>query len=106
MKIIVLSYHKGEDTYVPFYGLMEKYYPNHPEIIYFTDGNINPFYKTIPVETEIDKWLPKTKVIVGVNCKWEEGEFWEWWKSLTLDCDNSYTVIYKCKFTKIMDSYM
>ena len=56
MKIIVLSYHKGEDTYVPFYGLMEKYYPNHPEIIYFTDGNINPFYKTIPVETKIDKW--------------------------------------------------
>lgn len=27
------------------------------------------------------------------NCKWEEGEFWEWWKFLTLDCEDSYTAL-------------
>jgi hypothetical protein len=35
---------------------MEKYYPNHPKIIYFTDGIINPFYTTIPIEMSLDKW--------------------------------------------------
>jgi hypothetical protein len=35
---------------------MEKNYPNHPEVIYFTDGIINPYYKTIPIEMSLDKW--------------------------------------------------
>jgi len=56
MKIIVLSCSKNEDTFLPFCHFMERYYPNHPEIIYFTDGIINPFYKTIPIEMTLDKW--------------------------------------------------
>ena len=56
MKIIVLSCSKNEDTFLPFCHFMERYYPNHPEIIYFTDGIINPFYKTISVEMTLDKW--------------------------------------------------
>lgn len=56
MKIIVISCNKNEDTFEPFHHLMEKYYPNHPEIIYFTDGIVNPFYKTIPVENELKTW--------------------------------------------------
>lgn len=56
MKIIVLSCSKNEDTFLPFCHFMERYYPNHPEVIYFTDGIINPYYKTIPVEMSLDKW--------------------------------------------------
>lgn len=56
MIIAVLSCDKNEDTFLPFCHFMERYYPNHPEIIYFTDGIINPFYKTIPVQRTLDKW--------------------------------------------------
>ena len=56
MKIIVLSCSKNEDTFLPFCHFMERYYPNHPEVVYFTNGINNPFYKTIPIETELDKW--------------------------------------------------
>lgn len=56
MIIAVLSCNKNEDTFLPFCHFMERYYPKHPEIIYFTDGIINPFYKTIPIEMTLDKW--------------------------------------------------
>lgn len=56
MIIAVLSCDKNEDTFLPFCHFMERYYSNHPEIIYFTDGIINPFYKTIPVKRTLDKW--------------------------------------------------
>ena len=56
MKIIVLSCSKNEETFAPFRHCLEKYYPNHPEVIYFTDGIVNPYYKTIPIEMTLDKW--------------------------------------------------
>ena len=56
MIIAVLSCDKNEDTFLPFCHFMERYYPNHPEIIYFTEGIINPFYKTIPIKRTLEKW--------------------------------------------------
>ena len=56
MKIIVLSCSKNKETFYPFWYLMQKYYPNHPEVIYFTDGIINPFYKTIPIKHDLEHW--------------------------------------------------
>lgn len=56
MTIIVLSCSKNEELFYPFKHCMEKNFPNHSEIIYFTDGIINPYYKTIPVEMTLDKW--------------------------------------------------
>lgn len=56
MKIIVLSCSKNEDTFLPFCHFMERYYPNHPRIIYFTDGIKNPYYETIPVKNNLDTW--------------------------------------------------
>ncbi|MBO4544137.1 MAG: hypothetical protein J5725_13285 [Bacteroidales bacterium] len=56
MKIIVLSCSKNKELFYPFWYLMQKYYPNHPEIIYFTDGTINPFYKTIPINYDLEHW--------------------------------------------------
>lgn len=56
MIITVLSCSKNEDTFYPFYCLMERYWPNHPEIVYFTNGIVNPFYKTIVVPCELLDW--------------------------------------------------
>lgn len=77
MKIIVLSCSLNEDTFLPFCHFMERYYPNHPEIIYFTDGIINPFYKTIPIKMTLDKWtmgfreflnqIPDDKVLLMID---------------------------------------
>ena len=56
MVIIVLSCSKNEETFAPFRHCLEKYYPNHPEVIYFTDGIVNPYYKTIVVPHDINHW--------------------------------------------------
>lgn len=56
MTIVVLSCSKNEDTFLPFCHFMERYYPNHPRVIYFTDGIINPFYKTIAIDMTLEKW--------------------------------------------------
>jgi len=41
---------------VPFYYCIEKYWPEHPEIIYSTETLINPFYKTICKNYTLDKY--------------------------------------------------
>lgn len=56
MKIIVLSCSKNKELFYPFWWCMQRYYPEHPEVIYFTDGVINPFYKTIAVKNELETW--------------------------------------------------
>ena len=56
MKIAVLSCDKNEETFAPFHHCMEKYWPNHPEVIYFTENIQNPYYKTISVGRSLDKW--------------------------------------------------
>lgn len=47
MKILVLSCDKNEELFDPFRHCIEKYWVDHPEIIYFTDTIINPYYRTI-----------------------------------------------------------
>ena len=56
MTIIVLSCSKNEETFAPFHHCMEKFYPNHPRVVYFTDGIINPYYDTITIQMTLDKW--------------------------------------------------
>ena len=56
MVITVLSCSKNEDTFLPFCHFMERYYPNHPRIVYLTDGIKNPFYETIPVKNNLETW--------------------------------------------------
>ena len=56
MKIIVLSCSKNEELFAPFRHCLEKYYSNHPEVIYFTDGIVNPYYKTIVVPHDLNHW--------------------------------------------------
>lgn len=42
---------------------------------------------------QIDQWLPRTKLGVGINCRWEGRKLVEWWEFLTLDCEDSYTAL-------------
>ena len=56
MKIIVLSCDKNIDTFEPFHHCMEKFWPDHPEIIYFTETVQNPYYATIPVPRPLEEW--------------------------------------------------
>ena len=61
MKILVLSCDKNEDTFEPFYHCMEKYWKNHPEIIYTTETIKNPYYKTINHNEPLEKWTKRIR---------------------------------------------
>ena len=75
-KILVMSCDKNEDLWKPYYLCMEKYWANHPEIIYCTETIDNPYYKTIKCNYPIDKWTKR--VVDCVN---------------QLDCDNVLLMI-------------
>lgn len=61
MKILVLSCDKNEDTFFPFHHCMEKYWKNHPDIIYATETIQNPYYKTISKNYSLDKWTKRIR---------------------------------------------
>ena len=56
MKILVLSCDKNEDLFPIFHHCIEKYWPDHPEVIYKTETIINPYYKTIAVDCPLNEW--------------------------------------------------
>ena len=56
MTIIVLSCEKNKDTFEGFHHCMEKYYPGHPRVVYFTDDGENPYYDTIVIQHRLDEW--------------------------------------------------
>lgn len=56
MKICVLSCDKNEDLFYPFKHCLEKYYPDHPEVVYFTESISNPYYKTISIPHDLSEW--------------------------------------------------
>lgn len=61
MVILVLSCDKNEDLWYPFYKCIEKYYPNHPEIIYATETKQNPYYKTISKDYPLELWTKRIR---------------------------------------------
>ncbi len=61
MKILVLSCDKKQDTFEAFHHCMEKYYPNHPEIIYATETIKNPYYKTISKNYPLEIWTKRIR---------------------------------------------
>lgn len=71
MKIIVMSCDKNEDTFKPFHWCMEEYYPNHPEIIYFTESINNPFYRTISIPHELNEWTKGVREFL----KWIDDDY-------------------------------
>ena len=71
MKILVLSCDKNEDLWEPFHHCIEKYWPEHPEVIYSTETKGNPYYKTICVNYDIKHWsLRVKKCLELINDEW------------------------------------
>lgn len=69
MRILVLSCDKYADLFEPFYYCMEKYWPNHPEIIYSTESIVNPHYKTICKNYPNNEW---TRRIYDTIKDWDD----------------------------------
>lgn len=61
MKILVLSCDKNEDTFEAFHHCIEKYWKNHPEIIYATETIKNIHYKTMCKNYPLDKWTKRIR---------------------------------------------
>ena len=61
MKMLVLSCDNCEDTFEAFHHCVEKYYPNHPEIIYATETIKNPYYKTINKNYPLSIWTKRIR---------------------------------------------
>lgn len=61
MVILVLSCDKSEDTFDAFHHCIEKYYPNHPEVIYATETIKNPYYKTISHNIPLERWTERIR---------------------------------------------
>lgn len=61
MKILVCSCDKDEETFIPFHHCIEKYYPNHPEVIYATETITNPYYKTISKNYPLEMWTKRIR---------------------------------------------
>lgn len=61
MVIVVSSCDKNEDIFYAFYHCMEKYWKEHPEIIYVTETVKNPYYKTINKNYPIELWTKRMR---------------------------------------------
>ena len=61
MKILVLSCDKNDDIFYAFYHCMEKYWKDHPEIIYATETLQNPYYKTICYNIPLENWTKRIR---------------------------------------------
>ena len=70
-KIVVMSCDKNKDLWQPFHHCMEKYWKDHPEIIYSTETQINPYYKTICRDLPIESWTRRVRETVkDLECKY------------------------------------
>ena len=45
-----------------FHHCIEKYWINHPEIIYCNESVINPYYKTVCVDMPVQKWTQRVRI--------------------------------------------
>lgn len=61
MKVLVLSCDKNEDIFEPFHYCMEKYWKDHPEVIYATETIQNPYYKTICYNYPLENWTTRIR---------------------------------------------
>lgn len=56
MQILIMSCDNNQDLWEPFHYFTEKYWPDHPEIIYLTEKLDNPYYRTIKKDYPITSW--------------------------------------------------
>lgn len=58
-KIVVMSCDNNEDLWFPFHHCIEKYWKNHPQVIYSTETKVNPYYSTICLNCPMEKWTKR-----------------------------------------------
>ena len=61
MKIVVASCDRNSDTWYPFHHCMEKYWPNHPKVVYSTETKVNPYYTTVCKDYPISAWTRRIR---------------------------------------------
>ena len=61
MIMLVLSCDNCKDTFEAFHKCLEKYYPDHPEVIYATETIKNPYYKTICKNYPFELWTKRIR---------------------------------------------
>lgn len=61
MVVLVLSCDKNTDLFEPFRHCIEKYWKEHPEIIYATETIDNPYYKTIKHNIPLERWTERIR---------------------------------------------
>lgn len=61
MKVVVLSNDKNTELFEPFHHCMEKYWPDHPEVIYCMETIENPYYKTICKNYPLNQWTKRVR---------------------------------------------
>lgn len=65
-----MSCDNNEDLWQPFHQCMEKYWKDHPEIIYSTETKVNPYYKTICRNLPITSWTKRVvETIKDLPCR-------------------------------------
>ena len=65
-----MSCDKNKDLFKPFHDCMEKYWADHPEIIYSTESVVNPYYTTICRNLSIDKWTQRVvETVKDLPCR-------------------------------------
>lgn len=64
MHILVISCDRNKDLFYPFYYCLEKYWPDHPEVIYSTESIVNPYYKTISLNYDLSNWTRRVRETV------------------------------------------
>lgn len=65
MVILVASCDKNTETFDAFHHCIEKYWSNHPEIIYATETEINPYYKTITHDIPLENWTKRIRMTLN-----------------------------------------
>ena len=61
MKILVCSCDANADLFYPFHHCLEKYWKNHPEVIYSTESIDNPYYRTIKRNYPLSSWSKRIR---------------------------------------------
>lgn len=61
MKILVASCDNHADTFEAFHHCMEKYWPDHPKVVYSTESVENPYYTTVCKNYPLSRWSKRIR---------------------------------------------
>lgn len=68
MVILVMGCDKNTDLFLPFHHCMERYWPDHPRIIYSTETVKNPYYDTVCLDYPLSRWTARARdTISGID---------------------------------------